>query len=278
MMERDCFKREDLSLWKVWEKLLQTAIVFMLVLCGGMVDEAWAEETATSGTCGDNCTWSFSGETLTVIGAIQNYPDGSLTPWNKAGLKDSIKIIDASACTKLGTSSFEDLLYAEKVIMPKRISEFGAEVFRNCQKIESLELPDSLKIIGSQAFSKMDKLKSITIPDSAVFNNSRIFEDSDELTTIYCKGNIAECQSHLNVLGLADSVQVLTAPESQCTGDKYYWSGSSCNNKKNGINCAENWRKMEDWCNRIRYTPAEAAEVLRDGSDNTIIMTFKVNR
>ena len=46
-------------------------------------------------------------------------------------------------------------------------------------------------------------------------------------------------------------------------------------NKKNGINCAENWKQNEDFCNRIRYTPAEAAKVLKNDNNNSVTITFK---
>ena len=41
--------------------------------------------------------------------------------------------------------------------------------------------------------------------------------------------------------------------------------------------CSSSFRLNDGECDRIRYTPAEAAEVLKD-TDNEIIMTFKVNR
>ncbi|MBR3502146.1 MAG: hypothetical protein IKO06_04495, partial [Alphaproteobacteria bacterium] len=41
--------------------------------------------------------------------------------------------------------------------------------------------------------------------------------------------------------------------------------------------CGASFRLNDGECDRIRYTPAEAAEVLKD-TDNQIIMTFKVNR
>ncbi|MBR3501763.1 MAG: hypothetical protein IKO06_02530 [Alphaproteobacteria bacterium] len=41
--------------------------------------------------------------------------------------------------------------------------------------------------------------------------------------------------------------------------------------------CGESFRLNDGECDRIRYTPAEAARYLKD-TDNEIIMTFKVNR
>jgi hypothetical protein len=62
--------------------------------------------------------------------------------------------------------------------------------------------------------------------------------------------------------------------EDQCDGG-YYWSGKGCRNKKKGIKCDENWKQNEDFCNRIQYTPAEAAEVLTDDNNNSVVITFK---
>ena len=39
--------------------------------------------------------------------------------------------------------------------------------------------------------------------------------------------------------------------------------------------CGEGYKQIENWCNRIRYTPAEAAKVLRDDNTNEVVLTFK---
>ena len=39
--------------------------------------------------------------------------------------------------------------------------------------------------------------------------------------------------------------------------------------------CGENYRRIENWCNRIRWTPAEAAEVLFDDNSNEVTITFR---
>ncbi|MBR3501712.1 MAG: leucine-rich repeat protein [Alphaproteobacteria bacterium] len=58
-------------------------------------------------------------------------------------------------------------------------------------------------------------------------------------------------------------------------GDGYLKKGTSCISAAQG--CGSSFRLNDGECDRIRYTPAEAAEVLKD-TDNEIIMTFKVNR
>ena len=57
-----------------------------------------------------------------------------------------------------------------------------------------------------------------------------------------------------------------------CAGDGKVLQGKSC-----VAECGSSFRLNDGECDRIRYTPAEAAQYLKD-TDNTIIMTFKVNR
>ena len=55
-------------------------------------------------------------------------------------------------------------------------------------------------------------------------------------------------------------------------GSGKFLQGKSCVSS-----CGASFRLNDGECDRIRYTPAEAAQYLKD-TDNTIIMTFKVNR
>ena len=41
------------------------------------------------------------------------------------------------------------------------------------------------------------------------------------------------------------------------------------------LGCGAGYRQFENWCNRIRWTPAEAAQVLRDDNTNEVTITFK---
>ena len=57
-----------------------------------------------------------------------------------------------------------------------------------------------------------------------------------------------------------------------CTGQGKVLQGKEC-----VASCGSSFRLNDGECDRIRYTPAEAAQYLKD-TDNEIIMTFKVNR
>ena len=92
------------------------------------------------------------------------------------------------------------------------------------------------------------------------------------------------------------SNHVQMARDEQCNSDKYYYTGSECLHrplddydiacdsasgylaKENNcvsptIGCGENYKADNGICYRIRYTPAEAAEVV--GETNTIFLYYK---
>ena len=64
----------------------------------------------------------------------------------------------------------------------------------------------------------------------------------------------------------------LCVSESKGCGDGYLGKDGVCISSANG--CGAGYRQFENFCNRIQYTPAEAAALLKD-DDNFVILTFK---
>ncbi|MBR3501721.1 MAG: hypothetical protein IKO06_02320 [Alphaproteobacteria bacterium] len=117
--------------------------------------------------------------------------------------------------------------------------------------------------------------------------------DEDKCREILSKYNLEGMTFDLlNDVGLS----MAGADSSNCDGFGYSWSNgactmvptrptaSSCSGQgmvlqggKCVSTCGSSFRLNDGECDRIRYTPAEAAQYLKD-TDNEIIMTFKVNR
>ena len=119
-------------------------------------------------------------------------------------------------------------------------------------------------------------------------------------TNVTCNCTNDSCISSSRIVSVAVAVENGSNPNDLCTG-MYEWNGSACvrkgefacndtkNHYYNGntctrtpangkINCVNpSYKENDGYCDRIRYTPAEAAQYLKD-TDNEIIMTFKVNR
>ncbi len=64
----------------------------------------------------------------------------------------------------------------------------------------------------------------------------------------------------------------LCVSESKGCGDGYLGKDGVCISSANG--CGEGYKDMGGFCNRIQYTPAEAAPLLND-DDNFVVLTFK---
>ena len=87
---------------------------------------------------------------------------------------------------------------------------------------------------------------------------------------IFCKTDIEKCQNLLTSAGATE--EIIATMQAFPEGCNTLTLSARC------ASCGENFRLNDGECDRIRYTPADAAKVLRDGNDNELIMTFKVNR
>ena len=297
---------------KVVEKLLQMSPVFrlikilglVLVLSFGIISKSSADDAINCLTwqqsCGINCCWSYDSETkklsitggadgsvgvmddYSYSGAHSNYKTN--TPWDD--YRGQIQSVDIKDVGNVGKNAFRYFNKIKKVNMDENITSIGLEAFVNC-KITNLQLPDSIKTIGRDAFS-LNENSEMFIPDTLEYMG---MQKNSTKRYIICKGNEDTClkiQENLNIVG---EYEFSLAKKEQCTGTNYYWSGTNCNNKKNGIRCAsaysfddennciicdkQGYRNVDGYCNRIRYTPAEAAKVLHNDNTNEITIAFK---
>ncbi|MBR3502525.1 MAG: hypothetical protein IKO06_06430 [Alphaproteobacteria bacterium] len=96
-------------------------------------------------------------------------------------------------------------------------------------------------------------------------------DDDGNITKEYLNGQVVATRNYSEAYLAAHNCSASKSCTS-CAGGKFLQGGECVSS------CGASFRLNDGECDRIRYTPAEAAEVLRDGSDNQIIMTFKVNR
>ena len=171
---------------KLNTRLLALAMALALLMC--MVPTAAAAEA--SGTCGDNLSWSLSGDTLTITGSgpMYDYPESTMAPWYE--YRKSISAVRLpDGLTTIGDLAFYDCSALQSVVLPNSVTEIGwhafalcknmtmftmsssmqsiAEgAFKECVSLHSLRLPSGLKTIGFQAFYRCEALTSITVPAS----------------------------------------------------------------------------------------------------------------
>ncbi|MCD8017444.1 MAG: leucine-rich repeat domain-containing protein, partial [Oscillospiraceae bacterium] len=109
------------------------AILLALCLAAILAPMALAADTETSGTCGDDLTWSLNTETgvLTISGT------GNMTDWS------SISDVDWYSYRTSIT----------QVVIEDGVTSIGAYAFYNCSSLTSVVIPETVTSIESCAFS-----------------------------------------------------------------------------------------------------------------------------
>ena len=131
----------------------------------------------TSGTCGENATWTLSGDTLTISGTgeMKNWAGISdYTPWYSS--HNSIKtVIIQAGITSIGDHAFDSCYYLTSVTIPNSVTSIGKDAFSCCYNLTSVTIPNSVTSIGDDAFDQCSSLTSVTIPNSVTFIGDGVF-------------------------------------------------------------------------------------------------------
>ena len=264
------------------------------------------DDGTTCEKCGDNCDWSFdtvSGKlSVTGSGKMYNYSFSTdsetnaqytTAPWKI--YQNKIKSVKVDGLSTIGKYAFchsgNQLTAVEMGNMVTNINE-GAFAWNDA--ISTVKLSDSLKSIGYIAFraGSGGLYPTLVVPDTLetigtgslgtgknLIQNTQIICLGDELSCARVKNLFNEYKhyggdhSH-ETLSLAGNVVV--ANYQQCSGS-YFWNGAGCVREPDITKrkCCTSCKDMGGWCNRIRYTPAEAAPLLHNDNSNSVTITFR---
>ena len=291
---------------KVEEKLLQTLPVFRLVkiiilisvLSVGMVAESRAACNITNdngdtvdefgnycGTCGADCHWVLDDKgnmKITGSGKMADYSPTCVAgrnprcttedrPWQK--YREQIKNVDIQGVTTVGTGAFYTIPI-ENLTLGNSITTLKWDAFEG-HGVKILELPDSLTTIGIQAIRASYSVENLIIPDTLnSFTSSSI---SHNFNIIY-RGEVSKCNAiKEKMIKLGYNNNFSLADYTNCASTSFYWNGASCIREPDVSKrkCCSSCKDMGGWCNRIRYTPAEAAPLLHNDNTNEVTITFK---
>ncbi|MGN0542115.1 MAG: leucine-rich repeat protein [Acutalibacteraceae bacterium] len=168
-------------------------------------------EAATSGTCGENLTYSYnqSTDTLTITGYGDMYDEYGFSYINEgAGPRNVVlpngltSIADGafSGCIKLtnitipntvkriGKYAFNNTALL-RVYIPSSVESVGDYAFSYCFYLEELILSEGLKEIGNFAFASLD-FKYLTIPESVTSIGMLAFHDCDFIESVVIPENV----------------------------------------------------------------------------------------
>ena len=136
--------------------------------CGIPINKTLAPVYIATGNCGDqgeNVTYTFDGETLTISGSgkMSDYSRASDTPWYS--YITSIKnVVIEDGVQSIGDYAFSYCSSLTSVNIPNSVISIGDHAFRDCSRLTSVTIPGSVKLIGV-AFIGCSGLQSINVSD-----------------------------------------------------------------------------------------------------------------
>ena len=137
-------------------KRFKKLISCLLVLCIVAAVFPVTAFAASSGACGENVTWAFSGGTLTISGTGEmedyDYEEWEDAPWLLAHGDEITKIVISDGITHIGEGAFASLYEVTSVTMGKDIVSIGAYAFDCCESLRTLTLGSKVSSIGKGAF------------------------------------------------------------------------------------------------------------------------------
>lgn len=155
---------------KMEEIAMKKRIVFLSLLaalCCLFTVSAAAADAPTSGTCGENLTWTLDpAGTLTISGTgeMEEYQQVRDVPWYES--RDQVKTaVIENGVTDIGDFAFDNCWSLTSVIIPESVTSIGKHALYGCRSLTSAILPVGVTTIGDYAFYNCGSLTDITLPE-----------------------------------------------------------------------------------------------------------------
>ncbi len=165
----------------------------------------------SSGSCGEDLTWSVEIDahtgcgSLSILGSgpmtdydlLQSYDfqSGSSAPWYE--YHDQITSLNISSeVTSIGSAAFADFRGLKSVTLPEALTKISQYAFVGCHSLEEVTIPRNVSEIGMEAFEETS-IKELIIPNGVrtigalAFANCSQLEDG--LTHILVPGSVILC-------------------------------------------------------------------------------------
>ena len=148
----------------------------------------------TSGTYGDNVTWTFdeSTGTLTFSGTGEmQYATSHGVPWH--GHINSIeRVVISEGVTTIGDKVFYNHKNIKNVSIADSVTAIDDEAFYNCTGLTDVVIGKGVTTIGDKAFYECSNLKTVTIYNAVEEIGKYSFSNCSKLTDVYYLGTEAE--------------------------------------------------------------------------------------
>ncbi|MBE6899139.1 MAG: leucine-rich repeat domain-containing protein [Ruminococcaceae bacterium] len=143
------------------------------------------EQIVTSGSCGTNLSWSFSGGTLTISGsgAMTDYSNEKSVPWYELR-KDILNIVLPEGLTSIGNAAFYECRNILTVSIPNSVTRIGDFAFTYCYGIKMINFGNGIKTIGNESFSNCISVVSLNLPSGLQSIGRKAFYRCETITSL----------------------------------------------------------------------------------------------
>lgn len=168
-----------------------------------------SSKTATSGTCGENVTWTLDDEgTLTFSGTGEmEMLAFSTPPWGRS----FDKVIIEDGITSIAPTAFNGSIMTE-IEIADSVTSIGNFAFLSCENLTEITLPKNLTEISLYAFCYCYSLDNIIIPASVTSIGNGPFFGCDSMTEIIVEEENDNFVSVDGVLYTKDMTKLVSYP------------------------------------------------------------------
>lgn len=198
------------------KKRIASLLLAVLMTVTLLPTTVWAE--TTTGTCGDNLTWTLTDGVLTISGTgeMGDYTYNTV-PWK--GMEITSAVIE-NGVTSICDYAFYKCTTLKTVSLPTSVAELGYSAFCGCAALEALTIPAGVTIIPTSFVENCTKLTEITIPDGVTQIGSHAFYDSG-ITALSIPASVTTIHSNIAASGQLKTVNY--------AGAKSQWEKISIN-------------------------------------------------
>ena len=230
--------------------LMVSMTILTFCLAGESSAESWNCGPKINGEYSDSviCTYDEASKTLIIEGEgnMGNYantsPASETTPWTS-----------------------KEIVHA---VIKGNVTSIGDRVFKYVSSLQDISGTENITSIGEASFAYAENLTTADFPNATYISRISFYGASNLEYANFAQGAIfVEENPNKPTFGLTK------IPECSKTGkccNGYIKRGVGCVK-----DCGENFRPNDGECDRLRYTPAEAAEVLHDDNTNEVTITFR---
>ncbi len=151
----------------------------------------WVTLPSTSGSCGDDVSWTLDGGTLTISGTgpMWDYTSSSRPPWYERR-SEITSVVVQDGVTAIGGYAFAGLANAGSISLPASVTAIGASAMEYWHALTEIQFPANLKSIGAGAFWDCYNLKSVSFPAGLESIGNSAFNACTRLTSMIVQGNL----------------------------------------------------------------------------------------